>query len=34
MPSQPSYKDVSAITLADSKAKKKIVLADYPTHGD
>jgi PPK2 family polyphosphate:nucleotide phosphotransferase len=34
MPSQPSYKDVSAVTLAEPKAKKKIALADYPTHGD
>jgi PPK2 family polyphosphate:nucleotide phosphotransferase len=34
VPNQPSYKDIAAVTLADAKAKKKISLADYPTHGD
>jgi PPK2 family polyphosphate:nucleotide phosphotransferase len=33
MTSQPSYEDVSAVTLANPKAKKKIALADHPTHG-
>ncbi len=33
MSSQPSYGDVRAATLADPKAKKKISLSDYPTHG-
>jgi len=34
MPSEPSYKDVSALTLVNPKAKKKPALADYPTRGD
>ena len=33
MASQPSYEEVSAVTLASAKGKKKISLADYPTHG-
>ena len=33
MANQPSYEDVRAATLVDPKAKKKISLSDYTTHG-
>jgi len=34
MAQQPSYKDISAVTLANPKAKKKITLDDFPTRDD
>jgi PPK2 family polyphosphate:nucleotide phosphotransferase len=33
MSGQPSYDDVSAVTLANPRARKKLSLGDFPTHG-